>query len=76
MGQKKHSRIQGFTYQFQLTQLCNVSMSDEVADSDDDWDVEDVEADDGHSVEALGVLRSEHGDVEKDVDVVGQELDS
>ena len=51
-------------------------MSDEVADSDDDWDVEDVEADDDHSVEALGALRSERGDVEEDVDVVGQELDS
>ena len=51
-------------------------MSDEVASSDDDWDVEDAEADDGHSVEALGALRSGHGDVEEDVDVVGQELDS
>ena len=48
----------------------------ESASSDDDWDVEDVEADDGHSVEALGSLRSGHGDVEEAVDVVGQELDS
>ena len=34
----------------------------------DDWDVEDVEADDDHIVEALGALRSGHGDVEEDVE--------
>jgi len=50
-------------------------LSDGAADSDDDWGVEDVEADDGHSVEALGALRSGHGDVEDDVEA-GQELDS
>lgn len=47
----------------------------------DDWDVEDVEADDDHKVEAPGALRSGHGDVgedvEEDVDVeADRELDS
>ena len=63
------------TYQLKLTQLRSASLSDGAADSDDDWGVEDVEADDGHSVEALGALRSGHGDVEDDVEA-GQELDS
>ena len=34
----------------------------------DDWDVEDVEADDDHIVEAPGAQRSGHGDVEEDVE--------
>jgi hypothetical protein len=42
---------------------------------DDGWDVEDVEADDGRTVEAPGVLRSEHGDGGEDVEA-GQELGS
>ncbi len=44
-----------------------------VAGSDDGWDVEDVEADDGHTVEAPGVLRSGHGDEGVEA---GRELDS
>lgn len=42
-----------------------------VAGSDDGWDVEDVEdveADDGRTVEAPGVLRSGHGGGEADVE--------
>ena len=46
-----------------------------VAGSDDGWDVEDVEADDGRTVEAPGVLRSEHGDGGEDVEA-GRELGS
>ena len=45
----------------------------------DDWDVEDVEADDDHKVEAPGALRSGHGDVGEDVEVdvdADRELDS
>ena len=40
-----------------------------VVGSVDDWDVEDVEADDDHTVEAPGALRSGHGDVGEDVEV-------
>ena len=45
----------------------------------DDWDVEDVEADDDHIVEALGALRTGHDAVEEGVEEdVGadRELDS
>ena len=77
MGQKKRLKIdiKNVTFQFKLTQLCSVSLSDVAAGSDDEWGVEDVEAGDVRSVEALGALRSGHGDVEDDAEA-GQELDS
>ena len=39
-----------------------------MADSEDGWGVEDVEADDGRKVEALEALRNGHCDVEDDAE--------